>query len=53
MALQDYEGAVVLVSHERQLIASGCDDLILVHAGKSTEFEGDLHDYATGYAKRA
>ncbi|QYA55184.1 ATP-binding cassette domain-containing protein [Acinetobacter johnsonii] len=46
MALQDYEGAVVLVSHERQLIASVCDDLILVHAGKSTEFEGDLHDYA-------
>ena len=46
MALQDYEGAVVLVSHERQLIASVCDDLILVHAGKSTEFEGDLQDYA-------
>lgn len=46
MALQDYEGAVVLVSHERQLIASVCDDLILVHAGKSTEFEGDLLDYA-------
>ncbi|WP_419224943.1 ATP-binding cassette domain-containing protein [Acinetobacter sp. A2] len=46
MALQDYEGAVVLVSHERQLIASVCDDLLLVHAGQSTEFEGDLQDYA-------
>jgi len=46
MALQDFEGAVVLVSHERQLIASVCDDLLLVHAGKCTEFEGDLQDYA-------
>ncbi|NIE98428.1 ATP-binding cassette domain-containing protein [Acinetobacter sp. Tr-809] len=46
MALQDFDGAVVLVSHERQLIASVCDDLLLVHAGKCTEFEGDLQDYA-------
>lgn len=46
MALQDFEGAVVLVSHERQLIASVCDELLLVHGGKCTEFEGDLQDYA-------
>lgn len=46
MALQDFEGAVVLVSHERQLIASVCDDLLLVHAGRSSNFEGDLQDYA-------
>ncbi|HBO71662.1 MAG TPA: ABC transporter ATP-binding protein [Acinetobacter sp.] len=46
MALQDFEGAVVLVSHERQLIASVCDDLLLVHTGKCTAFEGDLQDYA-------
>lgn len=46
MALQDFDGAVVLVSHERQLIASVCDDLLLVHAGQCTEFEGDLQDYA-------
>lgn len=46
MALQDFEGAVVLVSHERQLIASVCDELILVHAGESKEFDGDLQDYA-------
>ncbi|MHA3093229.1 ATP-binding cassette domain-containing protein [Acinetobacter brisouii] len=46
MALQDFEGAVVLVSHERQLIASVCDELILVHAGRSKEFEGDLTAYA-------
>lgn len=46
MALQDFEGAVVLVSHERQLIASVCDELILVHKGRMQEFDGDLHDYA-------
>lgn len=46
MALQDFEGAVVLVSHERQLIASVCDELLLVHAGHCTDFTGDLNDYA-------
>lgn len=46
MALQDFEGAVVLVSHERQLIASVCDELLLVHDGHSKDFDGDLNDYA-------
>ncbi len=46
MALQDFEGAVVLVSHERQLVASVCDELILVHGGRSREFDGDLVAYA-------
>lgn len=46
MALQDFEGAVVLVSHERQLIASVCDELLLVHDGHSQDFDGDLNDYA-------
>ncbi|MCJ8146826.1 ATP-binding cassette domain-containing protein [Acinetobacter sp. A3.8] len=46
MALQDFEGAVVLVSHERQLIATVCDDLLLVHDGRVTEFDGDLQEYS-------
>ncbi len=46
MALQDFEGAVVLVSHERQLIASVCDELLLVHNGQCREFDGDLVAYA-------
>ncbi|ANF82953.1 ABC transporter ATP-binding protein [Acinetobacter sp. NCu2D-2] len=46
MALQDFEGAVVLVSHERQLIASVCDELLLVHNGQCKEFDGDLVAYA-------
>ncbi|MEC7118709.1 MAG: ATP-binding cassette domain-containing protein [Pseudomonadota bacterium] len=47
MALQDFEGAVVLVSHERQLIAAVCDELFVVHDGSCTPFAGDLSDYAT------
>lgn len=46
MALQDFQGAVVLVSHERQLIASVCDELLLVHNGQCREFDGDLTAYA-------
>lgn len=46
MALQDFDGAVLLVSHERQLITAVCDDLLLVHGGQVTPFDGDLHDYA-------
>ena len=37
---------MVLVSHERQLVASVCDELILVHAGQSRDFDGDLVEYA-------
>lgn len=46
MALQDFEGAVVLVSHERQLIAAVCDELFVVHDGSCQPFVGDLTDYA-------
>lgn len=46
MALQDFEGAVVLVSHERQLIASVCDELMIVNDGSCQVFDGDLNDYA-------
>lgn len=46
MALQDFAGAVVLVSHERQLISAVCDELYLIHDGKVKEFDGDLNDYS-------
>ena len=45
-ALLGYAGAVVLVSHDRHLISSTCDTLLLVADGKCTAFEGDLDDYA-------
>jgi ATP-binding cassette subfamily F protein 3 len=46
VALQDYDGAVVLVAHDRHLLRAVADELILVDAGRATEFDGDLEDYA-------
>src|SRR5450755_3406830 len=46
VALQDYEGAVVLVSHDRHLLRVVADELLLVHAGSVAPFDGDLEDYA-------
>lgn len=45
LALQGFAGAVVLVSHDRELIANVCDELYLVHDGKVDEFTGDIADY--------
>ncbi len=45
LALQDYEGALVVVSHDRHLLRSVTDKLILVDRGKADEFDGDLNDY--------
>ena len=44
-ALIDFEGALVVVSHDRHLLRSTTDDLYLVHDGKVEVFEGDLEDY--------
>lgn len=46
VALQEYEGAVVLVSHDRHLLRVVADELLLVHAGGVAPFDGDLEDYA-------
>ena len=46
VALQEYEGAVVLVSHDRHLLRVVADELLLVHAGRVASFDGDLEDYA-------
>lgn len=45
VALQDFEGAVVLVSHDRHLLKNTVDTFWLVAHGKVEEFSGDLHDY--------
>lgn len=45
MALQDYEGAMVIVSHDRHMLRSVCDDFLLVADGRVVEFDGDLDDY--------
>ncbi|NOT17184.1 MAG: ATP-binding cassette domain-containing protein [Sulfuriferula sp.] len=44
-ALQDYQGGVVLVSHDRALLSTTCDRFLIVHDHKATDFDGDLDDY--------
>ena len=53
VALQDYEGAVVLVAHDRHLLRAVADELILVDAGRATPFDGDLEDYARWFMTSA
>jgi ATP-binding cassette subfamily F protein 3 len=45
LALQDYDGAMVLVSHDRALLRACCDRLLLVDDGRLQAFDGDLDDY--------
>ncbi|KQA18713.1 ABC transporter ATP-binding protein [Vibrio metoecus] len=44
-ALQSYEGAMVIVSHDRYLLRATTDDLYLVHDHQVGPFDGDLNDY--------
>src|ERR1700742_4062337 len=44
-ALNDFDGAVILVSHDRRLIEATAETLLLVSDGKVVPFEGDLDDY--------
>ncbi len=46
IALQEFEGAMVLVSHDRHLLASTVDEFWLVADGQVQVFDGDLDDYA-------
>ena len=45
MALQAYQGAIVVISHDRHLLRQVVDNYWLVADGKVKEFEGDLQDY--------
>jgi len=44
-ALLDYEGAMVIISHDRHLLRTVTDQFYLVHAGRLAPFDGDLEDY--------
>ncbi|MGH8355686.1 MAG: ATP-binding cassette domain-containing protein, partial [Pseudomonas sp.] len=46
MALQDFAGAVLVVSHDRHLLKSTTDEFLLVADGRVQAFDGDLEDYA-------
>ncbi len=45
IALQSFEGAMVLVSHDRFLLGSVCESFYLVNGGEVNPFDGDLDDY--------
>src|SRR6185312_2745616 len=53
VALQDFAGAVVIVSHDRALLRGACDRFLLVANGVVTGFDGDLEDYAAWLARGA
>jgi ATP-binding cassette subfamily F protein 3 len=45
MALNEFEGTVMLVSHDRALLRAVCDEFWMVSRGGVTPFDGDLDDY--------
>ncbi len=45
VALNEFEGSVMLVSHDRSLLRSVCDEFWLVSRGGMKDFDGDLDDY--------
>ena len=51
-ALAEYEGSLVLVSHDRALLRTVCDGFLLVADGRATEFDGDVDDYLAWLAER-
>ncbi len=52
MALQDFEGAMVIVSHDRHLLRTTVDQFLLVADGGVSRFNGDLDDYRRWLSER-
>ncbi len=52
-AINDYEGAIVIISHDRYLIDACADRLWLVDGGTVKAFDGDMDDYKTLVLSRA
>ncbi|MFC6670835.1 ATP-binding cassette domain-containing protein [Marinobacterium aestuariivivens] len=52
LALQSFEGALILVSHDRHLLRNTVDDLLLVAHGRVEPFSGDLEDYQSWLAEQ-
>ena len=55
IALQGFGGAILLISHDRHLLANTVDEFLIIDEGKLSRFNGDLEDYmdlaATGLDK--
>jgi len=47
VALVEYTGALLVISHDRHLLRSVCDDLYIVHNGRLHEFKQTLDDYSS------
>ena len=47
IAMQEFEGAMIIVSHDRHLLRTVTDNLLLVANGRVVEFDGSLDDYRT------
>ncbi|MCB1842956.1 MAG: ABC transporter ATP-binding protein, partial [Halioglobus sp.] len=52
VALQDYAGALVLVSHDRHMLRNTVEELLLVHDGRVEEYRDDLRAYETWILSR-
>ena len=52
MALQNFDGAMVVVSHDRHLLRNTVDEFWLVNDGRVGEYDGDLEDYERWLADR-
>ncbi|NTS75686.1 ABC transporter ATP-binding protein [Catenovulum sp. SM1970] len=53
MALQNFDGAMIIVSHDRHILSSTCDDFYLVDSGQVLPFDGDLKDYENWLVEQA
>ena len=51
-ALAEYEGSLVVVSHDRTLLRTICDGFLLVDEGRAAPFDGDVDDYLAWLAAR-
>jgi len=52
LALADYDGALIVIAHDRHLLRSVCDELLIVHDGVVEEFSETLDDYPAWLAEK-
>ena len=53
IAMQEFEGAMIIVSHDRHLLRTVTDNLLLVAHGRVDEFDGSLEDYRVWLSQQA
>ena len=51
IALQEFGGAILLISHDRHLLVNTVDEFLIIDNGKLTSFGGDLEDYRKNILK--